>query len=292
VILLCRPLSVERIWGSLRSPSGATVGEIWWLYDGPAHSTTLVDLSRGCEAGTVSSALTGGLLPGDRCPLIFKTLHTADVLSIQVHPGAFGGDLCKSETWIFIRTDAPSMVLAGLAEGVSRKSLELSLESGNFDGILRPWDVSPGDSLHLPPGTVHALGAGNEVLEIQINCDVTYRLSDWGRLGADGSSRRLDVAEGLSCVDFRAIPTLTRAGVPEALDSVAGYGIRKLCSCEVDLPGGGIVFSVEGGLGVSGRFIDSPCCVVASTEGGAVLVEGLGYAATALEGKWRARSGA
>jgi mannose-6-phosphate isomerase class I len=292
MILLCRPFAVERIWGSLRSPAGAAIGEIWWLHEGQGHSTTLLDPASGRDLGSVSSAVGNGLLPRPGCPLTVKTLHTQGDLSLQVHPGAFGGALCKAETWIFLDVRGGSRVLAGLLEGTTLESLRESLSGGNPASSLRTWDVRPGSFMHLPPGTVHSLGGGLEVLEIQQSCDVTYRLSDWGRLGADGLPRRLDVDEGLKCVDVGGgRPLYSESGPPPGLESMSGYGIEKQEACNVDLPGGGLFFSAEGGVTVCGEFLESPCCLVASAEGGSLRAEGFGYAAASGGERWLARSG-
>jgi len=293
VTYLCQPLAVPRIWGSRRSPSGEAIGETWWLYDGGGYSTPLLDASTGRPAGTVSSVLESGGLPGLVCPLTVKTLHTAEPLSLQVHPGAFGGGLCKAETWIFLEVSGGSRVLAGLSPGVTRSMLEEAVRSGKLDGALDSWEVHPGDSMHLPPGTAHALGPGFEVLEIQSGCDVTYRLSDWGRIGPDGHPRRLDIDEGLRCIDPEGgRPMVARDGLPGGLERLAGYSIRAVADSVFDLPAGGVLFLAGGRAEACGRSFAPPCCIMASAAGCTVRVSGLAYAATAVEERWTAEPGA
>lgn len=190
MIYRCVPRMVHRIWGSL--PGG--IGEIWWVYDDPEGSTVLQPLS-GSDCYELAS-----VWPDSRFPLLVKTLHTLTDLSVQVHPGHAGGYPCKDETWVVL--GGHGRILAGLAPGVTRDRFAQALTSGAISGVLDVFDAFPGMTMHLPAGTIHALGAGLSVLEVQLNCDMTYRLWDWGRTGPDGVPRPLHVGQGMDSVDW------------------------------------------------------------------------------------------
>ena len=190
MIYRCVPRNVKRVWGSL--PGG--IGEVWWVYDDPEGSSALEPLSGG---GRTELA---GIWPDSRFPLLVKTLHTSADLSVQVHPGLGGLFPRKDETWVVL--SGHGTIRAGILPGVSRSDFEQAIESGNPALALKAFEASPGMTLHLPAGTVHSLGAGMSVLEVQLNCDITYRLWDWGRKGLDGSPRPLHVRQGLDSVDW------------------------------------------------------------------------------------------
>ena len=108
----------------------------------------------------------------------------------------------KSEAWVVLDSGLASVIYAGLKAGVDRAALESAIREGRCRECLHTLHPSAGDCIFLPAGTVHALGAGLLVAEIQQPSDVTYRLFDWNRVGADGRPRPLHVGEGLEAVDF------------------------------------------------------------------------------------------
>lgn len=190
MIYRCVPRSVERVWGSL--PGG--IGEVWWVYDDPEGSSVLEPLSGGDRTELAS------VWPDSRFPLLVKTLHTNADLSVQVHPGLGGGFPRKDETWVVLSGNGT--IRAGILPGVAREDFEREVTSGNPALAMKSFEAFPGMTLHLPAGTVHSLGAGMSVLEVQTNCDVTYRLWDWGRKGSDGLPRPLHASLGLGAVNW------------------------------------------------------------------------------------------
>ncbi len=192
MIYRCVPREVKRVWGSL--PGG--VGELWWVYDDSDGSVTLEPLSGGGK--TELAAIRRGF----RFPLMVKTLHTSMNLSIQVHPGVGAGDggPHKDETWVVL--EGRSSILAGLTPGTTRESFLAAVERGGPENLMETYEAFPGMTMHLPAGTVHSLGPGLSVLEVQENCDVTYRIWDWGRIGDDGKTRPLHMPEAMDAVDW------------------------------------------------------------------------------------------
>ncbi|HUT78965.1 MAG TPA: class I mannose-6-phosphate isomerase, partial [Polyangia bacterium] len=108
----------------------------------------------------------------------------------------------KTEAWYVIERDPGAALFVGLQEGVDRRLFEESLSRGNVEDLLRRLPVEPGDFVFLPAGTVHAIGAGIVLAEVQQASDTTYRVFDWNRPGLDGRPRTLHVAEALEAIDF------------------------------------------------------------------------------------------
>ncbi len=190
MIYRCVPRKVKRVWGSL--PGG--VGELWWVYDDPGESAVLEPLSGG------EPTELAAVWQDSRFPLLVKTLHTSMNLSIQVHPGFGGCYPGKDETWVVL--EGRGAIMAGLVPGTTRESFLAAVERGAPERLLEIHEAFPGMTMHLPAGTVHSLGPGLSVLEVQANCDVTYRIWDWGRTGDDGKPRPLHMPGALDSVDW------------------------------------------------------------------------------------------
>ncbi len=119
-------------------------------------------------------------------PVLIKLLSTRDVLSVQVHPddatarrrGATSG---KAEAWVVVEAEPGARVALGLSAPVGREELRELALSGGLEAHLRWFDVGAGDVIDVPPGTIHAIGGGVTMYEIQQPTDITWRLYDWGR---------------------------------------------------------------------------------------------------------------
>jgi len=178
---------------------------------GPLAGTTLGQLvqSHGRE-------LLGRHWPLSHFPLLIKFLDAAETLSGQVHPDdRLAARLDpprqgKSEAWVVVEAEPPGLIYAGLKPGVDRRQLAEAIAQGRCADCLHSFPAKPGDCVLLPAGTVHALGAGLLVAEIQQPSDVTYRLFDWNRVGPDGRPRELHVEAGLEAVDFSSRPLSCR----------------------------------------------------------------------------------
>lgn len=221
MIYECIPEQVERIWGSLppERTGGEPVGEIWWFHPG----TELI--SPGGDRVKASS-----FFRGKPFPVILKTLHAARDLSVQVHPGRERTPPMKDESWAILQ--GRGRILHGILEGTSKEAFAGAVRSGTVVSMLNSLQVAPGDLVHLPAGTVHALGGGLTVLEIQLNCTVTYRLWDYGRLDSAGNTRELHVEQGLEAVDW------ARWGRAEQVQggvSAEGYSMERVSPGSITL---------------------------------------------------------
>ena len=184
---------------------------------GPLAGTTLGDLVRrhGAE-------LLGDHAPLKQFPLLFKFLDAQKDLSVQVHPNdqqaaqLVPPDRGKTEAWIVLHAEPGSRIYAGLQPGVDRAALERAVADGTADACLHCVPAQVGDCLLIPAGTVHAIGAGLVIAEIQQSSDTTYRLYDWNRVGPDGQPRELHVAAALEVTDFERGPVNPLITIPAA----------------------------------------------------------------------------
>ncbi|RKZ03985.1 hypothetical protein DRQ21_04100 [Candidatus Fermentibacteria bacterium] len=191
MIYRCIPERISRIWGSLppEKQGAEPTGEIWWF----SGETVLAG-----ENGTTRKA--GEFFPGNSVPLVVKTLHAARNLSVQVHPGCDGTEPVKDESWVVL--SGRGKILHGTADDTTPDQFRDAVRNGSVENILQVIQAEPGLVVHLPAGTVHALGAGLTVLEVQLNCDVTYRLWDYARKDINGNLRELHIKKGLEAVNW------------------------------------------------------------------------------------------
>lgn len=225
------PLPRERVWGGTRllPPRNLPIGELWlagpWVEVavGPFAGRTLEDVAVALGGALVGSAAPAG--PGPRFPLLAKLLDPAAWLSVQVHPDdevarrldrpdAVG----KAEAWYVVDADAGAELLVGMRPGVTvdaaRAAMALPAErrgSAVVD-LLERISVGRGDAITLPPGTLHAVGPGVLLYEIQQPSDLTYRVDDWGRPASAG--RPLHVRQALASVGVAGPPEVRRAVPP------------------------------------------------------------------------------
>lgn len=248
--LTFHPLFKTRPWGgrmieSLYGkplPPDARIGESWEISDRPDDESIVAN---GPLAGTSlrqlmeqhGDAILGGAraAAGSRFPLLCKILDARDRLSLQVHPPGhrapeLGGEP-KTEMW-YIADAAPGAELfAGLRPGVTRPVFEAKIASGEVADCFHRIPVTRGDTMFLPSGRVHAIGAGLVIFEIQQNSDTTYRVFDWNRPGLDGKLRELHVPQSLASIDFADVePALARPAVVEdgntmARESIVRHGL-------------------------------------------------------------------
>lgn len=218
------PLFMERVWGGRRLATdlgkpltdGTVIGESWEIVDRPEAQSVVSDGPRAGAtlhelwSGADRAALFGGRAArhtSDRFPLLIKLLDCEDTLSIQVHPPAavapsLGGEP-KTEMWVIAGARPDAHLFAGLAAGVTRERFETALAVGeDVSALLQRLDVQVGDVMFLPSGRVHAIGAGNLIVEVQQNSDTTYRVYDFDRPGLDGRPRALHVDQSLASIDW------------------------------------------------------------------------------------------
>jgi mannose-6-phosphate isomerase len=200
------PVALTRVWGGRRMadrlgrdlPAGP-IGESWDISARPEATTKALT---GPRPGADPSALLGRPFP-----LLIKILDAADRLSVQVHPTAAAartlpGAEAKHEVWVVLDAAPDAVIYRGFIDGVDRAAVEEALTDGGIAGLLRSFQPRPGDVFEIPPGTVHAIGAGCLLLEVQQASDTTFRLWDWDRMGLDGRPRALHVDEALASLDY------------------------------------------------------------------------------------------
>jgi len=148
---------------------------------------------------------------GNNFPLLIKFIDAADDLSIQVHPDdkmakklhqSFG----KNELWHILQADPGSLLYIGFKENTDQEKYLQKLENGQLEDLLNKIEVKAGDTFYIPAGTVHAIGKGVLLAEVQQTSDLTYRIYDWNRLGLDGKPRELHTDLALKAIDFDAQP--------------------------------------------------------------------------------------
>jgi mannose-6-phosphate isomerase len=167
-------------------------------------------------------------------PLLIKFLDARDRLSVQVHPNDeqaeryLPGERGKTEAWIVVAAAKGSCVFAGLQPGLTEPELRQALVRGTIEQCLHRIEVSPGDFLFVPAGTVHAIGEGVVLAEVQQSSTLTFRLFDWGRVGSDGAPRELHVEQSLACIDFSRGPVHKSTPATQPLN---GNVLEELVHC-------------------------------------------------------------
>jgi mannose-6-phosphate isomerase len=221
-LLVFQPLYQQRPWGGRRMEhllgrtlpaDGARYGESWEICD-RAPEQSLARLPDGAQVSLHElwtqwrqEVFGAGLLRHDapRFPLLLKILDASEVLSIQVHPpqsvaAELGGEP-KTEMWHVAAAEPGARIYAGLRPGVSRADFENAVQTGAVESCVQVLHPRAGDTLFIPSGLVHAIGAGLLIYELQQNSDTTYRVFDWNRLMPDGKKRPLHIAESLRAID-------------------------------------------------------------------------------------------
>ena len=225
--LLFEPIYKQKIWGGRKFaamfgrdlPGQEPIGESWEVADleddqsvvrkGKAQGQTLGTLVRDWG----QSLLGRGELFEGRFPLLIKLLDANDTLSVQVHPDEamarrLGGRVrVKNEAWYIVDAEPDGFIYRGLKEGVDRSALVAAIDNGTVESCLNYIPVRKGHCYYLPSGTLHALGKGVVVAEVQTPSDITYRVHDFNRIDAKtGRPRELHIDEALECISFDAGP--------------------------------------------------------------------------------------
>jgi mannose-6-phosphate isomerase len=233
-----RPYLRPMVWGGRRLsealrkplPTDEKYGESWEISDHASHHSVV---SEGPFAGETLATLMqrrrAELLGAaaeqyTTFPWLVKYLDAWDWLSVQVHPDEdavktwWPGEGSKTEAWFVLDASPDSKIYAGLRPGVDEASVAAAIAAGTVADCLHSLTPRPGDCLFLPAGTVHAVGGGVLMAEVQQTSDATFRLFDWDRRDAQGKSRPLHVREALACIHWRNGPVqpVHAAGYPGA----------------------------------------------------------------------------
>jgi mannose-6-phosphate isomerase len=209
----------ERLGTQLHKLIGieADYGESWELSDHPQAPTLIAggeyaDWTLSQLIRKNPDALYGAGNNYSTFPLLIKFIDATDRLSLQVHPDEtrqknFDATRSgKSEAWVILDANEGSRIYAGLKPGIDEVRLRQHLEQGNVEECLHSYPVKPGDCVFIPAGTLHAIGEGILLVEVQQTSDITFRLFDWDRLDHSGNPRPLHVAKAFESINFERGP--------------------------------------------------------------------------------------
>ena len=244
---------VERIWGVRELPSGfatpapaaGPIGEIWFED-------------------------SGGPGAADESELLVKYLFTSERLSVQVHPGdeaarARGHKRGKDEAWYILAAEPGAAIGLGLVRPVSAEALRAAALDGGIGALLDWRKIAAGDFLYSPAGTIHAIGPGLALIEIQQNLDLTYRLYDYGR------GRELHLEEALAVADRGpwTPPSRPREIAPGRTELAAGAFVLERWQGGGEAREGALVIPLGPGGTIDGQALEAG--TVWRVEGGAAI---------------------
>lgn len=224
-----KPRVKERIWGGQailakkgkaagRLSKDKLYGESWDLSSVKGDVSVVANgFLKGNNLEEVIEVYMGELVGeenferyGLEFPLLIKYLDCNDKLSVQVHPddalaeerhNSFG----KTEAWYVVDCKPGAAIYLGFKDlNLTREEYIAAVSESRLEELLNKVEVKPGDTFFIPAGTVHALGAGLEVVEVQQTSDITYRIYDWDRVDAEGKSRELHTALAVDAIDFES----------------------------------------------------------------------------------------
>ena len=222
--LKLEPKFSQKLWGgggladflNLEDEGDEPLGEVWLVYaenrvtNGDLTGKTLAEV-----AETHGADLLGSLSVeryGTQFPLLAKFIGADKPLSIQVHPDdayakeheAGSGYLGKTEAWVILEAKSDATIIWGFKDEMTKEEVRRAIEEERLEPHLNVVPISAGDVIYNPAGTLHAIGAGTLLFEIQQSSDLTYRLYDYGRRDASGSTRELHVDKALDVLDLTA----------------------------------------------------------------------------------------
>ena len=220
--LFFKPISKQRLWGGrklmdfLNKPfHGNEIGESWELSavsgdvsvvsDGPLRGKQLNELIEIYKADLVGNSVYKRF--GNDFPILIKYIDAQKDLSVQLHPhdhlakerhNSFG----KNEMWYIMDADPKAQLIMGFSKDTDKKEYQSYLKNGNIEDLLHYDGVKRGDTFFIRTGTVHSIGAGILLAEIQQTSDITYRIFDWNRKDKGGNARELHTELALGAIDF------------------------------------------------------------------------------------------
>jgi len=217
-----RPIYKKRIWGGRKLqevfgknlPEGEKIGESWELADLP-NDKSVIDNGRftGQTLGSILEKYPKNLT-GDKnfkapFPLLIKFLDAEKILSVQVHPDRqtclrMGTGEPKTECWYIISAQPGAFIYKGLKDGVTKEQFTEAIKDGDVEQMLKKFEVKAGQCHLLSAGTLHSIGPGILIAEIQIPSETTYRVFDFNRVDDTGKARPLHIPQALESIHFDA----------------------------------------------------------------------------------------
>ncbi|QIE59031.1 mannose-6-phosphate isomerase [Rasiella rasia] len=216
----------EKVWGGsqlvscLNKEGQGVLGESWEISGvegtiskvatGTLKGKQLTEIIADYKEALVGTSVYATY--GNEFPLLFKFIDAQQDLSVQLHPNdilakkrhnSFG----KTEMWYVLKASGDARLILGFNKEVTKKQYAETLAAGQITSLLQSKKVSKGESFFIAPGTVHAIGAGVLLAEIQQTSDITYRIYDWDRPDTDGQLRQLHTEEALEAIDFKNQPS-------------------------------------------------------------------------------------
>ncbi|WP_442902411.1 type I phosphomannose isomerase catalytic subunit [Flavobacterium sp.] len=217
------PILKDRIWGGTKLKTylnkpivSETTGESWEISTVPGDISVVNNgVLKGKNINEIIDLYPEEILGklvisrfGKQFPLLFKFIDAKEDLSIQLHPNdtlakerhnSFG----KTEMWYVMQADESARLVVGFKKDSNKEEYLAYLENKNLIDLLNEYPVSKGDVFFLETGTIHAIGAGVVVAEIQQTSDVTYRIYDWDRVDANGNGRELHTELALDAINYQ-----------------------------------------------------------------------------------------
>lgn len=245
--MLMTPVSKEIIWGGdkLKKEYGKTapfdkIAESWELTvrDGEMCVIANGEYSGKTMGEYIAEDRVGILGTNcekyDRFPLLIKFIDAADRLSIQVHPDdEYGlkheGEFGKTEMWYIMEAEEGARLVYGLKEGCTVEEFAKAVHEGRTEEMLNFVPVHKGEVYFIPSGQVHAIGAGILIAEIQQNSNITYRVYDYNRKGADGKPRQLHTEKALDVIKLRTTEEIDKIRFSKPDENDGG---TALASCD------------------------------------------------------------
>lgn len=250
--LLFEPVLKDYIWGGRNLeklgrelPPEGVIAESWEI---AGHKDGTTRVANGRFAGKLLTELHQELgldLIGSRSawaqergkfPLLIKILDANRPLSVQVHPrdeyalDNEGNELGKTEMWVVLQASPDAEVILGVAHQITQDEFRVAIKSNQLEKHLHRVPVKAGDHICVPAGSMHAIMGGLLIAEIQQNSNTTYRVYDWGRVGANGRSRPLHVEKALDVINFEQIAP--QICPPEPISDENGIKRALLCHNE------------------------------------------------------------
>jgi mannose-6-phosphate isomerase len=226
--LKIQPALHVKVWGGRKLetlyqralPTAEPYGESWELHDtATVANGSLTGRTVGELLKEYGHALVGpGNDPGVGFPLLAKILTAEDWLSVQVHPDdeqaveLEGEPRGKTEAWYVLDAAPGATLVKAVKPGTSRETMAEAIRANTLEPLLVYEAVTPGDVLYVTAGTIHALGPGLVIYEIQQSSDTTYRLYDWGRMDLNGKPRALHIDKGVQVSTVDSVPEVKRTG--------------------------------------------------------------------------------